>query len=152
MSDVLLDPIFNLRTVPPIQPGKPLDDTSTIVDELSIETARPIVLTQDREKVKDTRRNYVYLPSTATIDIHGDEVTVCGKLSFPGRQVVIFARVLAAEDDGANPAAISVDADLLTDDDAHPAALVKGQSPKNQPDKAKSLWASRSGRFAITRK
>ena len=139
MSDVLLlDPIFNLRTVPPIPPGESLDDTSTIVTKVSIETARPIVVTQDPEKAGDQRRNYIYLPSTATIDIHGDEVTVCGKLSFPGREVVIFARVIAAEDDGANPATISVDAAPLADDKvAHPAAVPKGTSLTNKPDQPK---------------
>ena len=102
MSDILLDPIFNLRTVPPIPPDNALDDPSTIVTEVSIETARPIVLTQDRQNCVNPKRNYVYLPSTATVSIHGDEVTVCGKLSFPGRKVAIVTRVLAAEDNGAN--------------------------------------------------
>ena len=67
MDDVLLDPIFNLQTVPPLKPDKWLDDTSTILTQVSIETARPIVLTQDPAKLLNRKRNYVYLPATASI-------------------------------------------------------------------------------------
>jgi len=130
MANILLDPIFNLQTVPPLPKDKSLDDTSTILTQVSIETARPIVLTQDLTKAGD---KYVYLPSTASISIHGDEVTVCGKLSFPSQNVVIFARVLGAEDDGANPACISVDGAPLVRKVAQPEALPKGVTPENKP-------------------
>ncbi len=136
MNDVLLDPIFNLQTVPPLKPDKWLDDTSTILTQVSIETARPIVLTQDPAKLLNPKRNYVYLPATASISIHADEVTVCGKLSFPGRNVVIVTRVLGAEDDGSNPAIISVDGAPLAEEKAHPAFLPKGVPPKGKPEKA----------------
>src|ERR1700761_857693 len=126
MNNLLLDPIFNLQTVPPMEPGKSLEDTSASVTQLSIETARPIILTQDREKAGDPGGNYVFLPSTADITVHGDEVIVCGKLSFPGRNVVISARVFGAEDDGPNAGAISLDGAVLTDEVAHPKALPKG--------------------------
>ncbi len=149
MNNVLLDPIFNLQTVPPIKPGNWLDDTSTILEKVSVETARPIVLTQDRSKLLNPKRNYVYLPPSASIEIHADEVTVSGKLSFPGQNVVIVTRVLGAEDDGSNPASISVDGAALPEEKAHPAFLKKGVAPKGKPEKAgkvsigKPEWSAR---------
>ncbi|MBV8477482.1 MAG: hypothetical protein JOZ36_12515, partial [Acidobacteria bacterium] len=149
MNNVLLDPIFNLQTIPQLRPDKWLDDTSTILTQVSIETARPIVLTQNRSKLPDPTRNYVYLPPSASVSIHADEVTVCGKLSFPGQNVVIVTRVLGGEDDGSNPATISVDGAALPEEKAHPAFLKKGVAPKGKPEKGgkvaigKPEWSAR---------
>jgi hypothetical protein len=96
MPENIVDPLYNLQQT--IQ-----DNVLTAVE---VETARPLTLTQD--SAKQGKPGYLFLAPTANVKIFGDEVTVSGKLEFPGRNVVIFARILRAEPDGTTPPAISV--------------------------------------------
>ena len=76
-----------------------------IVTEVLVETALTLTVTQDEAEAK--ANNYLYLTGTATVKIVAYDLTISGSLSFPGRDVVIFTRVLRSRV-GANPPAIAV--------------------------------------------
>ena len=85
-----------------------------MVTELVIETALPLVLTQDPGKAN--KPNHQFVPESARLKVFGDEVTVLGKLSMPGRNVEIVARVLRARADGHVQPAINVDGPELPEE------------------------------------
>ena len=98
------------------------------VAELVIETALPLVLTQDPRKAN--KPNHQFIPPSASLKVCGDEVTILGKLSMPGRDVEIFARLLRTRPDGGVQPAINVDGPAWPDKVANPKALDKGQTPE----------------------
>ncbi|HEY7317181.1 MAG TPA: hypothetical protein VIE89_06380, partial [Candidatus Binatia bacterium] len=106
-----------------------------VVTELVLETALPLVLTQDAGRANEP--NCQFVPESAHLKVFGDDVTVLGRLSLPGRTVQIFSRVLRARADGDVPPAISVDGPELPEALAKPKALPKGESPPDRPTKSK---------------
>ncbi len=102
-----------------------------LVTELVLETALPLILTQDANKANEP--NHQIVPETADLKVFGDDVTILGKLSCPGRAVQIFSRLLRAKADGDVPPAISVDGPELPEKLANPTALPKGESPPGRP-------------------
>ena len=137
----IVDPTFNLqRTFEQRTVG---NQTEQVVTELVVETAQPLILTQDPQKANQL--NHLYVADTAGIKVYGDEVTVSGTLSFPGRNVVIFARILRAEADGASPPVISVDGAALPEEIAKPKALVQGAASPSNPTKAKLKKGAKGG-------
>jgi hypothetical protein len=96
MPEYIVDPLYNLQQT----------KLNNVLTAIEVETARPLTLTQD--SAKERKPGYLFLAPTAHVKIFGDEVTVSGRLEFPGRNVVIFARILRAEPDGTTPPAISV--------------------------------------------
>jgi hypothetical protein len=131
----IVDPTFNRqRTVQKrTVGGKEVE----VVTELVLETALPLVLTQDADKADEP--NHQFVPESAHLKVFGDDVTVLGKLSCPGRTLQIFSRVLRAKADGNVPPAISVDGPELPETAANPKALPKGATPPNKPTKIKVL-------------
>ncbi len=106
-----------------------------VVTEIVIETALPLVLTQDVGKAHEP--NHQVVPESADLKVFGDEVTISGTLSMPGRTVHIFARTLHARSDGITGPAIIVDGPELPAKQAKPQALPKGASPAANPTKGK---------------
>jgi hypothetical protein len=96
------------------------------VAELVIETALPLVLTQDPRKAN--KPNHQFIPDSARLKVYADEVTILGKLSM--RNVEIFARLLRTRADGDVQPAISVDGPAWPKKDANPRALNKGETPE----------------------
>ncbi|MGC4098021.1 MAG: hypothetical protein QM706_12975 [Nitrospira sp.] len=96
MPTHIVDPLFNLQRT----------EINNVVTSIEIESARPLTLTQDSQKAD--KPGYLFLAPTANVTLYGNEVTVSGKLEFPGRNVLIFARILQAESDGTTPPIISV--------------------------------------------
>lgn len=96
MAKDIVDPLYNLQQT----------EQNNVLTAVEVQTARPLTLTQNNTKAATP--GYLFLAPTANAKIFGDEVTVSGKLEFPGRSVGIFARILRAEPDGAIPPAISV--------------------------------------------
>jgi hypothetical protein len=131
----IVDPTFNRqRTVQKRTiGGKEVE----VVTELVLETALPLVLTQDANKASEP--NHQFVPESAHLKVFGDDVTVLGKLSCPGRSLQIFSRVLRAKSDGGVPPTISVDGPELPEASANPKALPKGASPPDKPTKVKVL-------------
>jgi len=128
-----IDSTFNVqRTVEKETVGGVVQD---VVTALEVQTSLPLILTQDSKKAGQP--NYLYLPESASLQIFGDEITVSGKLSFPGRNVVIFARVLLGQSDGTNPPTISVDGPPLPEEKAKPKPLPKGTEVSGQVPKGK---------------
>ena len=113
-----------------------------VVTELVLETALPLILTQDANKANEP--NHQFVPESADLKVFGDEVTILGKLSFPGRAVQIFSRLLRAKADGGVQAAISVDGPELPEILAKPTALPKGESPPDRPTTVK-VWKGKKG-------
>lgn len=111
------------------------DEKNEIVTALVVETSLPLILTQDAAKVNQP--NYLYVPESASLQIFGDEITVSGKLGFPGRNVVIFARALLGQSDGTNPPTISVDGAPLPEEIAKPKPLIQGAEVPGQVAKGK---------------
>ena len=106
-----------------------------LVTELVLETALPLILTQDANKANEP--NYQFVPESADLTVFGDDVTILGKLSCPGRAVQIFSRLLRAKPDGDVSPAISVDGPELPEKLAKPTALPKGESPPDKPTTVK---------------
>ncbi len=113
-----------------------------LVTELVLETALPLILTQDANKANEP--NYQFVPESADLKVFGDDVTILGKLSCPGCAVQIFSRLLRAKPDGGVPPAISVDGPELPEKLAKPTALPKGESPPDRPTTVK-LWKGKKG-------
>src|SRR5262245_58689739 len=133
MHERPIDPTFNRqRTIEKRTVG---GTEVEVVTELVIETALPLVLTQDRNKANES--NHQFIPESAHLKVFGDEVTILGKLSLPGRTVQIFSRLLHARADGGVGPAISVDGPELPEKLAKPKALPKGESPPDKPTKIK---------------
>lgn len=108
-----------------------------LVTGLVIETALPLILTQDADKANEP--NHQYVPESADLKVFADHITILGKLSLPGRSVEILARVLHASADGGVEPAIIVDGPDLPEKLAKPEALPKGVSPRDKPTKIKVL-------------
>jgi hypothetical protein len=106
-----------------------------VVTELVIDTALPLVLTQDTDKAGNP--NHQLVPESADLKVFGDEVTILGKLNLPGRSAKIFARTLRARADGDVQPSICVDGPELPKELAKPEALPKGESPPDKPTKIK---------------
>ena len=102
-----------------------------LVTGLILETALPLILTQDANKANEP--NHQFVPESADLKVLGDEVTILGKLSCPGHAVQIFSRLLRAKADGGVPPAISVDGPELPENLAKPTALPKGLPPPDRP-------------------
>lgn len=115
MHERPIDPAFNRqRTI-----------ENEVVTELVLETALPLILTQDASKANEP--NHQFVPESASLKVFGDDVTVLGRLSCPGRTVHIFSRMLRARADGDVPPAISVDGAELPEALAKPKAKLKLQ-------------------------
>ena len=56
-----------------------------VVTELIIETALPLVLIQDADKANEP--NHQFVPESAHLRVFGEDVTILGRLSCPGRSV-----------------------------------------------------------------
>ena len=62
----------------------------SLSDRVEIETAEPIWLTQDISEAAEGRR--IFVDETRDLIVHGDIVIVHGKISLPGKNVLILAR------------------------------------------------------------
>jgi hypothetical protein len=130
LADLLADLTFHREET------KETVNGNKVLRNLVIDTALPLILTGD--PAKGNRPNHQYVPPSTDLHVFGDEVTVSGKLTLPGRNVVIFARALKAVADGNTPPAICVDGPELPEDTAHPKALELEHAPKNNPTKKRS--------------
>jgi hypothetical protein len=139
MQKNIVDPLYNLQQT----------ELNNVLTAVEVETARPLTLTQNSTKAATP--GYLFLAPTANVTIFGDEVTVSGRLEFPGRFdkdgnfipgcVVIFARILRAEPDGATPPAISVNSREQTikkDQTVQNAKGEEGEQGKNEA--APGIW------------
>ena len=72
-----------------------------LVTELVLEAALQLILTQDANKANEP--NHQIVPETADLKVFGDDVTILGEPSCPGRAVQIFSRLLRAKADGDVP-------------------------------------------------
>ena len=127
MSNALIDWTFNLQRTEEEQTVRGIK--RKVVTSLEVETALPLVLTQNAAKAGN--ENHLFVPESASLTIFGDEVTISGPLKTPGRKIVIFARALRAEADGANDPVICVDGAAWSENEAKPKAkgkLAKGQN------------------------
>jgi hypothetical protein len=133
MSNKPIDPVFNVQETKEKRTVAGIETES--VTELAVETALPLILTQDENKANQP--NHLYIPESATIRVFADELTVSGNLRVPGRNVVIFARVLRTQANGTIAPAINVDGAELPEEVGKPPALEKGASPPDNPTKKK---------------
>jgi hypothetical protein len=79
-----------------------------VLTDITIETALPLIITQDTDEAKEAHT--VFLASSAAVKIVAYDLTISGTLRFPGRDAVIFARNLRARTSKANtPPSIIVD-------------------------------------------
>jgi hypothetical protein len=73
------------------------DDTGAKIEKVVIETSYPLVLTQSKilpPVAADTVRKVYEVLGTADLEVYGDDVTIHGPISAPGRNVTIIARVI----------------------------------------------------------
>ncbi|MBV9672709.1 MAG: collagen-like protein, partial [Verrucomicrobia bacterium] len=129
MAKNIVDPLYNLQQT----------ELNKVLTAVEVETARPLTLTQDSTKAAIP--GYLFLAPTANVTIFGDEVTVSGRLEFPGRSVVIFARILRAEPDGTTPPAISVNGPEQTAKKDQTVQNFKGeQGEHGKIERAPGIW------------
>ena len=125
----IVDPLFNLQRT----------EEGNVLRAVEVETARPLTLTQDSAKAATP--GHLFLAPTANVTIFGDEVTVSGKLEFPGRNLVIFARILRAEPDGITPPAISVNGPEQTKKKEQSVQNAKGDDGEHgKIERAPGIW------------
>ncbi|MFO1068571.1 MAG: hypothetical protein U1E14_08615 [Geminicoccaceae bacterium] len=105
MDPTVCNPLYNIRRTVAREP-LPGGGTAEVVTAIRIETALPLVITQDSAATGGS--GPLYLPDSASIHIVADDLTIDGALAFPGREVSIFARVLRARAGKAGPR-LSVD-------------------------------------------
>jgi hypothetical protein len=141
MQKNIVDPLYNLQQTEQKTVVKGVE--VTVVTAVDVETARPLTLTQNSTKAATP--GYLFLAPTANVTIFGDEVTVSGRLEFPGRSVGIFARILRAEPDGAIPPAISVNGPEQTAKKDQTVQNFKGEEGDHgKNERAPGIWGKES--------